>query len=101
MSHISYLHVKRVIFVLPLLLLLALFLVGCGNSNSATSTSGSSASQTIPTTSQNQNGLPSAPATNVANGDQTVQSLLQSANQAQQDADNAANGSTQDNNPNP
>jgi uncharacterized lipoprotein YajG len=93
MSHISCPRMKRILFVLPLLLLLALLLVGCGSRNSAIIGSGTATSQAA---TPSQNGSSSNDATSVETDDQQVQNLLQSLDQAQQDADNANNSSAQD-----
>jgi PBP1b-binding outer membrane lipoprotein LpoB len=93
MSHLSFLHVKRALIVLPLIFLLAFFLVGCAGKG-LTSTSNNNATPTV--TSQPNN------TTTLQNDDQHVQDLLRSLDQAQQDADNAANnGDQQDNNQTP
>ena len=113
---ISRPRIKRLILVLPLVFVLAFFVIGCSNStgnisgtsttNNQTGTTTSSQSGSSNTTTTNtpssgttpQSGSSTDNATNVKNGDQQVQSLLQSLDNAQKDADNASNSSQQDTN---
>jgi hypothetical protein len=97
MSRISCPHMKRILLMLPLLLLLAFFLMGCakgthdisGTTNQGSSTTNTQSSSTADTT-------------NVKNGDQQVQNLLQSLDNAQKDAVDASNsGDQQDASPVP
>jgi hypothetical protein len=78
--------------MLPLLLLLALFLVGCAKGTHGISGTTSQSSGTTNTQSSSTDDT-----TNVKNGEQQVQGLLQSLDNAQKDAVDASNsGDLQD-----